>query len=330
MRAAASTAVLILAAFARTAGAVGFQQATAPDPGDKPLAVAIWYPSKAPAAPHAFGLLTFEVAENGPVAGSRLPLVVISHGTGGSNTGHVDTAMALAEAGFVVAAVNHTGDNDLDQSHALTRQNFIDRPRHLSRVIDYMLTAWPAHKSIDPGRVGAFGHSLGGFTVLIAAGGVADFARARRFCSDHADAWICRQGRYVQSINASVGATDIGPARDRRIKAGVAAAPAEVYEFPPGGLAGVTIPVQVWAAGQDTITPPKWDADLLRTALPAVEFHNVPGAGHLAFLAPCNDALARAVPDICYDPPGFDRASFHRDFDRAVVTFFRTQLPRRH
>jgi len=329
MRAVILVMIATLIALGRPAGAVGFQQATAPDPDGKPLAVAIWYPSKAPAAPHAFGLLSFDVAENGPIAGTHLPLVVISHGTGGSNTGHVDTAMALAEAGFVVAAVTHTGDNYLDQSHALTRQNFIDRPRHLSRVIDYMLATWSGHTRIDAARIGAFGHSVGGFTVLIAAGGVADFARARQFCNQHPDAWICQQGRYVQSIRASGGPTNIGPARDRRIKAVVAAAPAEVYEFPPGGLAGVTIPVQVWSADQDTITPPKWDADLLRTALPAIEFHAVPGASHLAFLAPCNDALAHAAPDVCYDPPGFDRAAFHRDFNRAVVEFFRTRLPPR-
>ena len=326
MRVAAVIAVATLIAFARAAGAVGFQQATAPDADDKPLAVAIWYPSPAPAAPHAFGLLKFDVAENGPVAGNHLPLVVISHGTGGSDTEHVDTAIALAAAGFVVAAVNHTGDNHLDQSQALTRRNFIDRPRHLSRTIDYMLTTWSGHKRIDPARIGAFGHSVGGFTVLIAAGGIADFALARQFCAEHPDAWICKQPRYVQSISATAGPTAIGPARDRRIKAAVVAAPAEVYEFPPGGLAGVTIPVQVWSAGQDTITPPQWDADLLRAALPRAEFHAVPGASHLAFLAPCNDALVRAAPDVCYDPPGFDRAAFHREFNRAVVTFFRTQM----
>ncbi len=327
MRAVTWIVVTMLIALARPAGAVGFQQAMAPDPDDKPLAVAIWYPSKAPTAPHAFGLLRFEVAENGPIAGSHLPLVVISHGTGGSNTGHVDTAMTLAEAGFVVAAVNHTGDNSLDQSRGLTRQNFIDRARHLSRVIDYVLTAWPGHTAIDPERIGAFGHSAGGFTVLIAAGGVADFARARQFCNEHADAWICQQPRYVQSIGASSGPTAIGPARDRRIKAAVVAAPAEVYEFPPGGLAGVTIPVQVWSGDQDTITPPQWDADLLRSALPAVDFHAVPGASHLAFLPPCNDALAHAAPDVCYDPPGFDRGAFHREFNRAVVEFFSAHLP---
>ena len=43
------------------------------------------------------------------VGGAGLPLVVMSHGNGGVFDGHLDTASALAEAGFVVAAPTHTG-----------------------------------------------------------------------------------------------------------------------------------------------------------------------------------------------------------------------------
>jgi predicted dienelactone hydrolase len=32
------------------------------------------------------------------------------------------------------------------------------------------------------------------------------------------------------------------------------------------------------------------------------------------------------VPDICTDPPGFDRAAFHKDFDARVLAFFRKTL----
>jgi hypothetical protein len=56
------------------------------------------------------------------------------------------------------------------------------------------------------------------------------------------------------------------------------------------------------------------------------EIHVVP-AGHYAFLAPCSEQLATAVPRICTDdPPEFDRAAFHRDFNAGVIRFFREQL----
>jgi predicted dienelactone hydrolase len=270
------------------------------------------------------------VAPNGALAGDRLPLIVISHGTGGSAAGHADTAIALAEAGFVVAAVTHTGDNYLDHSYSFTLQNFIGRPRHLSRLIDYMLASWPEHARLDPARIGAFGHSAGGFTVLIAAGGIADFARARQFCGDHPELWDCGQAQ-VRAANSAPpsGPTAVGPAHDARIKAAAVAAPAVVYTVPPQGLVAVTIPVQVWSAGKDVIAPPQWNADILRTALPsAPDFHAVAEAGHFDYLAPCTDALAKvAPPEICAEPPGFDRAAFHRDFNRALVEFFRTRLP---
>src|ERR1700733_1527235 len=109
----ATLGALIMAA--TPALAVGFEQAVVPDPDGAPLDVGIWYPSDAPASSQRLGLFQQTVATGAAVAGRGLPLVVMSHGTGGSFEGHYDTALALAEAGFVVAAVPHTGDNYGDQ-----------------------------------------------------------------------------------------------------------------------------------------------------------------------------------------------------------------------
>jgi predicted dienelactone hydrolase len=138
--------------------AVGFQYVTAPDPGDQPLEVGIWYPSDAPTSAQPLGFFSQTVAVDGPVTGSRLPLILISHGNGGALAAHYDTAHTLAKAGFVVAAVTHTGDNYRDQSKMA---QVADRPRHVSRMLDYMLAAWPAHDQLDPTRVGIFGFSSG-------------------------------------------------------------------------------------------------------------------------------------------------------------------------
>jgi len=54
------------------------------------------------------------------VTGAKLPLVVSSHGRGGWFGLHHDTAEALADAGFVVAAINHPGDNGNDSSQSET------------------------------------------------------------------------------------------------------------------------------------------------------------------------------------------------------------------
>src|SRR5580704_632779 len=149
--------ILLLAA--TPALSAGFERVDVADPAGPPLEAGIWYPSEAPASGQSLGLLQQTVALNAAVAGRGLPLIVMSHGSGGSFAGHYDTALALAEAGFVVAAVTHTGDNYRDHS-AFTRVE--NRPRHIKALLDYMLASWPQHDLLDPQRVGMFGFSAGG------------------------------------------------------------------------------------------------------------------------------------------------------------------------
>ncbi len=58
-----------------------------------------------------------------------------------------------------------------------------------------MLTAWGGHDRIDPARIGVFGHSAGGFTALVGAGGVPEIALGGAFCRDHPDDWGCERAR---------------------------------------------------------------------------------------------------------------------------------------
>src|ERR1700723_1196877 len=165
--------VMVLATLltaAKPAISVGFQQVSCPDPAGKPLAVAIWYPSDSPAVDSPLGMFVQSVATGAPVSGKQLPLVLISHGASGSLASHYDTALALAQAGFVVAALTHTGDNYMDESYAGGWKNLIDRPRQVKVVLDWMLSSWAAHNSIDAGRIGMFGFSLGGFTTVVEIG----------------------------------------------------------------------------------------------------------------------------------------------------------------
>jgi transcription elongation GreA/GreB family factor len=134
--------------------AAGYQHGLAADPDGKPLEISVWYPSPSRVQPVTMGPTTMNVAMNGVAQGKALPLVVISHGHASSSLSHYDTAIALADAGFVVAAVSHAGDNYADQSRSA---DVMDRPRQISRVIDHMLSAWQGHALIDPTRVGMYG-----------------------------------------------------------------------------------------------------------------------------------------------------------------------------
>ena len=294
---------------------VGFQIVAVPDPQEPDLQVGIWYPTTAAPQQQRLGLIVQDVARNGPVTGERLPLVVISHGNQGAMTSHADTAMALADAGFVVAAPVHTGDNFADQSAVGGPKWFIDRSRHIAATIDYMLKNWVGHAQIDASRIGIFGFSAGGTTALISIGGELDFMRLQERCAT-APELACTLWKPAPSAAPLV--------HDARIKAAVIAAPGYGFAFAPNGLKNVSVPVQLWNGDADKNVPAMTNAIPLRDALGnKAEFHLVPGAEHFSFLTPCGPDGPQVI---CGDPPGFDRKAFHKTLNAEVVAFFKTKM----
>lgn len=292
----------------------GFEHLTTPEG----VEIGVWYPAYGQAVTMALGPNVQQVIPGATLPKGKHPLVVISHGTGGAFSGHADTAIALARAGFIVAALTHPGDNWRDQSRVAMVE---DRPRALSALIDTMLTRWHGAKAVDAGRIAAFGFSAGGFTVLAEAGGRPDLSTIARHCADHPTWFDCRLLASHPPANRPIWSWK----GDKRIKALVVAAPALGFAFDRPGLAGLTMPIQLWRADDDQILPAPDYADAVRSALPkAPEFHAVPGAGHFDFLMPC--IAPDALPEICSSAPGFDRAAFHRDFNAQVVRFLTEAL----
>jgi predicted dienelactone hydrolase len=320
---------IVPAAIAGLGKTVGFQQVSVPDPEGKPVAMAIWYPSDAPAADSPLGMFSHFVATNAPMSGKQLPLILISHGTSGSLASHYDTALALAEAGFVAAAISHTGDSFADQSYAGNRIDLIDRPRQIRVALDYLLGSWKDHAQLDPERIGMFGFSLGGFTTLVAIGGTPDLARMARLCATKPEAPECVFVKQRQGDQLEQPANAPEWVHDPRIKAAVIAAPAVGFLFEGGGLKRVSVPVELWRASNDHQAPDEWNSGIVRKELPKPpDEHVVPGVDHFVFLAPCSQALTKAAPLICEDPPGFSREEFHEGFNRALIAFFSTELKR--
>ena len=232
--------------------ATGFQHGFAADPDGKPLEIGIWYPSLATIQPVAMGPTTMSVAVNGVAQGKALPLVVISHGYAGSFLVHFDTAIALADAGFVVVAVTHTGDNYADKSRSA---DVMDRPRQISRVLDHMLSSWDGRAIIDPSRIGMYGFSAGGFTTLVSIGGIPDFSKVGPECLQYPQDFACQLIAKSGSNPALPPTSRTARAADPRIKAAVVAAPALGFAFSPDGLKNVKLPVQLWRADNDVVLP---------------------------------------------------------------------------
>lgn len=320
-------AVVVVALWSarRTERPVGFHLGRATNSLGRPFAIAVWYRTSARPLPTTLlGTTLISVARDGAVQGERLPLVVLSHGNDGGPGSHVDLALALAEAGYVAAAPVHAGDNFEDGSGLGAPLFWGNRNQELRGALDYVLHSWAARSRLDPARVGAFGFSAGGFTVLTAVGGRPDLRVIPSHCATQPE-FVCEVLRASGSplLMDSVAAAD-SFATDSRIRAAVLAAPGLGFTFTKGRLSNVAVPVQLWVGAKDDVTPYSSNGAIIKDELGAhVEAHAVPGAGHLSFLAPCR---VWRPPALCRDEDGFDRAEFHQRMNAAVIDFLDTAL----
>ncbi len=310
-----------LSGVAGNAVAAGYAPLQVAGTGSAPaLQAIVWSPCADAAASAQLGPYVVRGVKDCAVMGEALPLVVISHGQGGSLLGHHDTTQALADAGFVVVAFNHPGDTFGDDSAAQQLAIFESRPADVSRVVSYMLDAWPTRQQLDPAAIGVFGFSRGGYTALALIGAKPSLdASATRYC-DH---WWSITMSLCRQIKSS--SSRLAPAADPRIRAAVVADPLNLFDA--AGLASVQVPVQLWASEQGGDGVQLSDVEAIRTALSqAPEYHVAEGAGHFAYLAPCPPELAASARSICEDPAGFDRAAWHEKMNKAVVRFLRNSL----
>ncbi|QVQ27920.1 alpha/beta hydrolase family protein [Achromobacter deleyi] len=313
------TLTFALALSAGLSQAAGFQRLNLPmDQNGPALQGAVWYPCAEPAGETKIGRAVIAAVPDCRMPGGRYPLIVMSHGSAGSYLSHHDTAAALADAGFVVAAINHVGDNAQDRSRQGYLSIFSTRPREMRRLIDYMTGAWPGKSQLDPDKVGFFGFSRGGYTGLVLAGAVPDFQTGLATCQDAPTLPMCR--------DIAAGKVPKQPyPQDARIKAAVIADP--LNAFPGEALKHVAIPIQLWASeqGGDGVSPASVDA--VRQGLGvAPDYLVARGSAHFAFLTPCSPEQTEAQPVICKDEPGFDRAAFHRDLNARAAVYFKAQL----
>jgi predicted dienelactone hydrolase len=303
-----------LASSANAAGIQLFNQG----PG---LSGALWYPCQGEPKHVELGDLAVAVdyglvgvKDCSPI-GTKLPLIVFSHGYAGWFGGHHDTAEVLADAGFIVAAINHAGDSAKDQSKSDDLSVFETRPAEIVRLLDFVLHDWKHKAVVDPDKIGFFGFSKGGYTGLALIGATPDFGRVARGCKDAS--LFCEQLRSGNTPS---------PAQDARIRAAVIADPPSGL-FTQANLAAIKIPLQFWRSEVGIgIIDPAGTARVAR-GLPGKPDIRVVPAGHFAFLAPCSPQLAAAAPRICTDVPAdFDRTAFHREFNASMARFFREHL----
>ncbi|MDX2708519.1 alpha/beta hydrolase [Streptomyces sp. PA03-6a] len=214
------------------------------EPGrPRPVRLYLWEPEQPPSVP--------------------APLVVVSHGTGGSGGAMEWLVDPLREAGFRVLALDHHGNNFVDGYEPEGFLHVWERPRDVSFALDALTREQPL------GPVGAAGFSVGAHTAVALAGARLDPDVLRAVLSgavpvpdipEFPGVLEAHRKKYPDDPSAR-GAIDGAGAdlSDARVRAVFQVAPGVGGFVTPRSLAAVRVPVGIRWGGADTVNP--YDVD---------------------------------------------------------------------
>jgi predicted dienelactone hydrolase len=247
----------------------------------RPVRTSLWHP----AAPH----------DDAP------PVVLLSHGTGGAAGRMAWLAEPLVAAGFLVLAVDHHGNNSLDD---YLPQGFAfewERPGDLSFALSVLASERPL------GPVGAAGFSSGGYTGAALVGARFDRAVLRAVMEGRvAIPELPEFPGFLDALRTSVPAerleralADAGEDRsDSRVRAAFLVCPANGAMLTAESLAAIDRPVEIRWGDADTNTPPEENALRYLDTIPTAGGRSAgPDVEHYHFLGdnPAGEETRRRV-----------------------------------
>lgn len=273
-------------------------------------------------------------AKNARLAGDDdpYPLVIMSHGTGGSAFQMMWLGRRLAENGYIAAAVDHHGNTAAEEDYDPRGFRMPwERAADLSATVTLLLSDETFGPRIDDSRISAVGFSLGGYTVTALAGGRTDLEKFELFCaSPDRDATCDEQSefpeagaRFEELLATDSGTAELYERRDRdfgdpRIGSFVALNPALGQAFSEESLTGISRPFLFVAGDADEVAPSLTNAEYLASEIPGAALHLILEAGHYVFLNECTARGRRFVP-VCKDPSGVDRRRVHEDTAELII-----------
>lgn len=283
--------------------------------------VTVWYPATADASEASLdigppGKPLFSVGSAAPDAAFAdqrpRPVVLLSHGYGGTARIMAWFGVALARAGYVVIAVDHPGNNGRDPMTVAGAIMFWDRPGDLAAALSAAKADPVIGPHLDLARLGVAGFSAGGFTAIVATGARVDLERFRAFCAANPTDGVCAPQKELavtpEQAAAALASSELAPEAARAgadhaipgVRAAFAIAPAIVQALDPASLKGDRTPIAIILGDADPVAPPATNGLAAAVVLPNVQLKVLPSVGHYDFLADCTPAGIAAIP-VCVD-----------------------------
>ena len=282
---------------APAAGNPGYREYSWTDAArNRELRVAAWYPTPETALDMHYGPFPGHAAVGAKMADGKYPLLLFSHGSGGHRFNQYYLAEFLSAHGYIILSVQHPGNNTWDNKDAGTPRNLRNRPKDISFVLDRALAESGLAEHVDSARIGAAGHSMGGYTALVLMGA-------------------------VPHVGGKPFDTTLS---DPRIHAAVLMAPGVPELFDKAAMAELHGPVLLVLSGSDEILHGREQA--YRDYLPPdTDYLEFPEAGHFVYLMDCPPDVAKNASHPCNDF-GTPRSEIHPMLEKAALEFFDSTL----
>ncbi len=304
--------------------------------GPRPIPWVAWYPADNNA--HGKRLCIEHSAKDAPfvVRGGYLndainmhqrnwPVVLLSHGTGGSALGMDWLGSRLAAAGFISLSVSHHGNTILEPYLPEGFLCWWERASDLSLTLDALANEGPLAQAIDTTRVFAAGFSLGAYTVLSMVGARTDVRLFKNWLEQsprtgpNGPKEFPDLSEHIPNLVAT--STEFRTSQDRqhknycdpRIKAIVALAPPPpIRALTPQSLGEIEVPVHIIVGQGDNEAPHHSCAQWLHKLLPHSHLRLLgKNVGHYVFLNEATQFGKTVEPEICIDAKGVDRSTIH-------------------
>jgi predicted dienelactone hydrolase len=300
------------------------QEVPAPHHG-RAMDVAIWYPGSAGTEIAFAGNPVFvggTVFKNAAPKPGKHPVILLSHGMGGSYLSLNWLASGLAARGAVVVGVNHPNGWFKDRDPQKMFDHWT-RAQDLTTALDALLADKRFSGVIDPDRVYATGFSFGGWTALSIGGAIAGRSGSTDYCAAAGErSHNCLDLKHF-GVDPAQSQPELWRAsyKDVRVKAVAAIDPGLTWGMTPADVKDLDAN-KLLVIGLGTGLDQHYATDVTSNGsnfaalVPDAKVEVLSPATHFTAMPVCTPAgpgiLAQEKDDpVCTDPPGTDRQAVH-------------------